>query len=164
MNITLLSDTHGYIDARILRHVEGSDEVWHAGDIGTLHVTDALSEVAPCRAVFGNIDDDIARRTYPEHAHFVAGGMKVWMTHIGGRPPRYAKGMLAQLKANPPDLFVCGHSHILLVQKVAAWGGLHLNPGAAGIAGFHKVCTMLKFQIQDSRVCNMRVIEWPRKK
>ena len=85
------------------------------------------------------------------------------MTHIGGRPQRYAKGILQQLKSTPPDLFVCGHSHILLVQKVHAWGGLHLNPGAAGISGFHKVCTMLKFNIEGGQINNMRVIEWPRK-
>ena len=164
MNITLLSDTHGHIDERILRHVDGSDEVWHAGDIGDLRVTDALAEVAPCRAVFGNIDDHTARQTWPEHMRFQVGGLNVWMTHIGGRPPRYAKGILPELKADPPDLFVCGHSHILLVQKVASWGGLHLNPGAAGICGFHKVCTMLKFDIHDGQIGNMHVIEWPRKR
>ena len=102
MNITLLSDTHGHIDDRILRHVEGSDEVWHAGDIGDLRVTDALAEVAPCRAVFGNIDDHTARRTWPEHARFRVGGLNVWMTHIGGRPPRYAKGVLPSLRADHP--------------------------------------------------------------
>lgn len=162
MKITLLSDTHGHIDGRILRHAEGSDEIWHAGDIGALRVTDALEKVASCRAVYGNIDDHKARQTWPEHARFQVEGLKVWMTHMGGRPPRYAKGVLTELKANPPNLFVCGHSHILLVQRVPSWGGLHLNPGASGISGFHKVCTMLKFEIHGDRVDNMRVIEWAR--
>ena len=149
MNIALLSDTHGHIDDRIKRHVDGCDEVWHAGDIGDLRVTDALADITMVRAVYGNIDDQLARRTWPEHQRFEAGGLQVWMTHIGGRPPKYARGILPQLRVERPDLFICGHSHILLVQRVAAWGGLHLNPGAAGISGFHKVCTMLKFRIDE---------------
>lgn len=162
MHIALLSDTHGHIDDRIKRHVDGCDEVWHAGDIGDLAVTDALSEITTVRAVYGNIDDQTARRTWPEHQRFVAGGLRVWMTHIGGRPPKYARGILPTLQAETPDLFVCGHSHILLVQRVASWGGIHLNPGAAGISGFHKVCTMLKCQIDEGHIHDLRVVEWPR--
>ena len=161
MNILLLSDTHGHIDDHILKHASACDEVWHAGDIGDLAVTDALSEVTTCRAVYGNIDDQIARRTWPEHVRFEVNGLRVWMTHIGGRPPKYAKGILPELRIHPPDLFVCGHSHILLVQK-GAWGGWHMNPGAAGISGFHKVCTMLKFEVNQGQIDNLRVIEWPR--
>ena len=162
MNIALLSDTHGHIDDRILRHVEGVDEVWHAGDIGDLSVTDALSEVTTCRAVYGNIDNHHIRATWPEHDRFEVGGLDVWMTHIGGRPPKYSKGVLTQLENHRPDIFVCGHSHILLVQRVASWGGLHMNPGAVGNSGFHKVCTMLKFSISNGDIENLRVIEWSR--
>ena len=164
MNIALLSDTHGHMDKRILQHVEGCDEVWHAGDIGTLKVTDALKEVAPVRAVFGNIDGQSIRAEWPEHARFTAGGAQVWMTHIGGRPPKYAKGILPQLTLERPNLFVCGHSHILLVKPVPSWGGLHLNPGAAGISGFHKVRTMLKFTLNQGQISDLRVVEWERKR
>lgn len=162
VNISLLSDTHGHIDDRILRHVEGADEVWHAGDIGSLSVTDALSEVAPCRAVYGNIDSQEIRAVWPEHARFKVGGARVWMTHIGGRPPRYARGILPELKISRPDFFICGHSHILLVQRSEAWGGLHLNPGAAGKSGFHKVSTLLKFELHEGNISNLRVVEWLR--
>jgi hypothetical protein len=152
------------MDKRILQHVEGCDEVWHAGDIGSLQVTDALKEVAPVRAVFGNIDGQSIRAEWPEHARFTAGGAQVWMTHIGGRPPKYAKGILTQLTLERPNLFVCGHSHILLVKPVPSWGGLHLNPGAAGISGFHKVRTMLKFTLNQGQISNLRVVEWERKR
>ena len=164
MNIALLSDTHGHMDKRILQHVEGCDEVWHAGDIGSLQVTDSLKEVAPVRAVFGNIDGQSIRAEWPEHARFTAGGAQVWMTHIGGRPPKYAKGILTQLTLERPNLFVCGHSHILLVKPVPSWGGLHLNPGAAGISGFHKVRTMLKFTLNLGQISDLRVVEWERKR
>lgn len=163
VHISLLSDTHGHMDERVLHHVKGSDEIWHAGDIGDLAVTDALGKIAPCRAVFGNIDGQEIRQEWPEHLHFETGGATVWMTHIGGRPPKYAKGILPELTQRRPTLFVCGHSHILLVKKVERWGGLHLNPGAAGISGFHKVRTMLRFEIHEGTVSNMRVIEWPRR-
>ena len=163
MKIALLSDTHGHIDDRIKRHVDGCDEVWHAGDIGDLSVTDALSELTQVRAVYGNIDDQSIRQTWSEHQRFRAGGLDIWMTHIGGRPPKYSRGILPQLQTERPDVFVCGHSHILLVQRVQSWGGLHLNPGAAGNSGFHKVCTMLKFQITSGQIHNLRAIEWPRK-
>lgn len=162
MNISLLSDTHGHIDDQILRHVEGSDEVWHAGDVGDLRVTDALQQVAPCRAVYGNIDGLQVRQSWPEHQRFEVEGFRVWMTHIGGRPPRYARGILPQLRTEKPHLFVCGHSHILLVQRVPQWGGLHINPGAAGRSGFHKVCTLVKFTLDHGQISDMRVVEWPR--
>lgn len=162
VKISLLSDTHGHIDDQILRHVEGSDEVWHAGDIGSLAVTEALQNVAHCRAVYGNIDSQEIRMVWPEHARFDIEGARVWMTHIGGRPPKYARGILPQLRSERPDFFVCGHSHILLVQKVASWGGLHLNPGAIGKSGFHNVCTMLKFVLNEGQITDMRVVEWPR--
>ena len=115
------------------------------------------------RIMATSIDGQEIRQEWPEHLHFETGGATVWMTHIGGRPPKYAKGILPELTQRRPTLFVCGHSHILLVKKVERWGGLHLNPGAAGISGFHKVRTMLRFEIHEGTVSNMRVIEWPRR-
>ena len=162
VNISLISDTHGHLDSRLLRHLEGSDEIWHAGDIGSLDVTDALESIASCRAVYGNIDDHTVRRTWPEHQRFEIEGLRVWMTHIGGRPPKYAKGILPELKKSPPDVFICGHSHVLLVKKDSQWGGLHLNPGAIGRSGFHHQCTMIKFIIDSGQITDLRVIEWPR--
>ena len=162
VNISLISDTHGHLDSRLLRHLEGSDEIWHAGDIGSLDVTDALESIASCRAVYGNIDDHTVRRTWPEHQRFEIEGLRVWMTHIGGRPPKYAKGILPELKKSPPDVFICGHSHVLLVKKDSQWGGLHLNPGAIGRSGFHHQCTMIKFIIDSGHITDLRVIEWPR--
>ena len=109
-----------------------------------------------------DIDGQEIRAVWPEHARFEVGGARVWMTHIGGRPPRYTRGILPELKTSRPDFFVCGHSHILLVQRSNAWGGLHLNPGAAGKSGFHKVSTLLKFELHEGNISNLRVVEWPR--
>lgn len=159
MRIGLLSDTHGHIDDRILHHLSGCDEIWHAGDIGDGGVTDALAEVAPLVAVYGNIDDHLLRREFPEHQHLEREGCRVWMTHIGGRPGRYAKGIRSGLQLHKPDLFVCGHSHLLLVKKDLSWGGIHLNPGAAGRQGFHRVRTMLRFTLSSGKLVDPEVVE-----
>ena len=159
MRIGLLSDTHGHIDDRILHHLDACDEIWHAGDIGTFAVTDAISKVKPLVAVHGNIDDQLLRRSFPEHQHFERGGCRIWMTHIGGRPGRYAKGIRAGLDQHRPDIFVCGHSHLLLVQSVKSWGGVHLNPGAAGRQGFHKMRTLLRFTLADGAIHAPEVVE-----
>jgi len=164
VSVVLLSDTHGHLDEGILRHVRACDEVWHAGDVGSVDVLDQLASLAKLRAVFGNIDGADVRQCAPEYARFAVGGLEVWMTHIGGRPPSYAKGIHAELKRERPALFVCGHSHILLVQRVASWGGLHLNPGAVGIAGFHQKRTLLKFDLAHGHLTNLRVVEWPRRR
>ena len=111
------------------------DEIWHAGDIGDIHVTDQLSKIAPLRAVHGNIDGGDVRITFPKDLKFIIEGQKVWITHIGGRPPRFAPGILSELITYRPDIFICGHSHILIAQGCPSFGGLHLNPGAAGIYG-----------------------------
>ena len=146
MNIALLSDTHGHIDDRIKRHVDGCDEVWHAGDIGDLRVTDALADITKVRAVYGNIDDQLARRTWPEHQRFEAGGLQVWMTHrrptaqIRPRHPSTVAGGTAQ----PFHLWTQPH---FAVQRVDAWGGLHLNPGAAGISGFQRSAPCSNFAL-----------------
>ena len=160
--ILLLSDTHSYIDNNILKHVKQADEVWHAGDIGDLYVTDAIKKLKPLRAVYGNIDDDKARIEFPENNRFMCEGVDVWITHIGGYPGRYNLRIREEIKANPPKLFICGHSHILKVIPDKKLNLLHMNPGAIGKHGFHKVRTMLRFTINDSKIDNLEVIEFDR--
>ena len=147
--ILLLSDTHGHIDDKILKYVNLADEVWHAGDIGNIEVTDILQKYKPLRAVFGNIDDAKARADFPLHNRFMCEGIDVWITHIGGYPEKYNPNIREELKNNPPKLFICGHSHILKVQFDKKLNLLHMNPGAAGISGFHVIRTMLRFSIND---------------
>lgn len=160
--ILLLSDTHGYIDHHILTHAEQVDEVWHAGDIGSLDVTDALQAIKPVRAVYGNIDDTSIRQEFPLHNRFDCEGVDVWITHIGGYPGRYSPAIRDDIRANPPKLFICGHSHILKVMPDKKLGILHMNPGAIGKHGFHKVRTMLRFTIDSGKVADLEVIEVPR--
>jgi len=157
--ILLLSDTHSYIDEAILNHVKAADEVWHAGDIGDLKVTDALKELKPLRAVFGNIDGADARAEFPLHNRFTCEQVSVWITHIGGYPGRYNPSIREEIYSNPPNLFICGHSHILKVMSDKKTGLLHMNPGAVGNHGFHTVRTMLRFQIDGSAITNLEVIE-----
>jgi putative phosphoesterase len=161
--ILLLSDTHSHIDKKILKYVQQADEVWHAGDIGDLKVTDAIKELKPLRAVYGNIDDAKARAEYPEHSRFMCEEVDVWITHIGGYPPNYNIRVREELLLNPPRLFICGHSHILKVMPDKKLNLLHMNPGAAGTHGFHKVRTMLRFTIDGKKIDNLEVIEFPRK-
>lgn len=160
--ILLLSDTHSYIDDKILNHVKQADEVWHAGDIGDLKVTDAIKKLKPLRAVYGNIDDAEARSEFPLHNRFVCEEVDVWITHIGGYPGRYNPMIRQELYANPPKLFICGHSHILKVMPDKALGLLHMNPGAIGIYGIHQVRTMLRFELDSGRIQNLEVIEFER--
>ncbi len=157
--ILLLSDTHSYIDDTILKYVNQADEVWHAGDIGDLLVTDALKKVKPQRAVYGNIDDAKARTEFPLHDKFWCEEVAVWMTHIGGYPGKYNPAIKAELQLNPPKLFICGHSHILKVQYDKKLNLLHMNPGAAGKSGFHNVRTMLRFEIDKDQIKNLEIIE-----
>lgn len=157
--ILLLSDTHSHIDDTILKYAAQADEAWHAGDIGDLAVTDALKQVTQLRAVFGNIDDDKARREFPLHDRFFCEDVDVWMTHIGGFPGNYNPTIRSELYLNPPKLFICGHSHILRVMNDKKIGALHMNPGAAGKHGFHSVRTMLRFTIDGSSIANLEVIE-----
>ncbi|SFJ25916.1 metallophosphoesterase family protein [Olleya namhaensis] len=161
--ILLLSDTHSHIDDAVLNHVKQADEVWHAGDIGDLKVTDAIKALKPLRAVWGNIDNDKARAEFPENNRFTIEGVDVWITHIGGYPNRYNIRIREEIKANPPKLFICGHSHILKVMPDKKLGLLHMNPGAIGIHGFHNVRTMLRFTIDNGKIDNLEVIEYPRK-
>ena len=159
MKILLLSDTHSYIDERILHYASEADEVWHAGDIGDLAVTDTLENVCKLRAVYGNIDDAKARATFPLNNRFICEGVDVWITHIGGYPPKYNPNTRPEITINPPKLFICGHSHILKVMPDKRYNLLHMNPGACGIYGFHKVRTMLRFEINSGNIENLEVIE-----
>ena len=163
MKILLLSDTHSYMDERILHYASEADEVWHAGDIGDLKVTDALEKVSKLRAVFGNIDNAQIRATFPLNNRFTIEGVEVWMTHIGGYPPKYNINTRDEIKANPPKLFICGHSHILKVVPDKRYQLLHMNPGACGTHGFHKIRTMLRFEINAGKIENLEVIELGKK-
>lgn len=157
--IGLLSDTHGYLDPKVFTHFKDVDEVWHAGDIGNLDVLDQLRAFKPLRIVFGNIDDQKIQRETMETAIFQVEKMKIVMTHIAGRSGRYANGIPDLLTRERPDIFVCGHSHILLVQHDKRFQTLWLNPGACGIKGFHSVRTLLRFAIDENKVTNMEAIE-----
>jgi len=161
--ILLLSDTHSYIDDKILKYVNQADEVWHAGDIGDLKVTDSIKTLRPLRGVYGNIDDAKARMEFPLDNRFMCEGVSVYMTHIGGYPKKYNARVLNELKAHTPKLFICGHSHILKVMFDKDFNLLHLNPGAAGIYGMHQVRTMLRFEIDKDQIKNLEIIELGRK-
>lgn len=160
--ILLLSDTHSYIDKKIVSYAEKADAIWHAGDIGDLKVTDELKKIAPLKAVYGNIDNAEARSEFPLHNRFTAEGVDVWITHIGGYPGRYNPSIREEIYRNPPKLFICGHSHILKVMNDKKNGLLHMNPGAIGTHGFHKVRTMLRFEIDSGKIGNLEVIEFKR--
>jgi len=157
--ILLLSDTHGYIDKRILSYVQKADEVWHAGDIGNLDVTDQIEELKPLRAVYGNIDGKDTRVNFPEFQQFYCEQVSVLMTHIGGYPGRYTPRIKELFSKSTPKLFICGHSHILKVMQDKKYKLLHMNPGAAGVQGFHKIRTMLSFEINGDEVQNLEAIE-----
>lgn len=159
MKILLLSDTHSYYDAFMEKYILQADEVWHAGDIGNLEVTDKIAALKPLRAVYGNIDDDQAQLQYPLNQRFACEGMEVWITHIGGYPGRYNPKIRQEIYTNPPQIFICGHSHILKVINDKKINCLHMNPGAVGIHGFHKKRTMLRFEINDGKITNLEVIE-----
>ncbi|AWI26564.1 metallophosphoesterase family protein [Flavobacterium pallidum] len=157
--ILLLSDTHSHIDEKILKYAAQADEIWHAGDIGDLIVTDTLKKIKPLRAVYGNIDGDKARMEFPLHNRFFCEGVDVWITHIGGYPGKYNQEIRNEITLYPPKLFICGHSHILKVMFDKKLSLLHMNPGACGISGFHQVRTMLRFVIDGEKISDLEVIE-----
>jgi putative phosphoesterase len=157
--ILLLSDTHSHIDDTILKYVQLADEVWHAGDIGDLKVTDTIKKLKPLRAVFGNIDNHEARLEFPLNNRFLCEGVDVLITHIGGYPGKYSPAIREEITQNPPKLFICGHSHILKVMFDKKLNCLHMNPGAAGISGFHQKRTMLRFEIDGDKIQSLEVIE-----
>ena len=156
--ILLLSDTHSHIDDTILKYVNQADEVWHAGDIGNLEVTDTIERLKPLRAVYGNIDDSQARLTFPLNNRFFCEDVSVWITHIGGYSGKYHADIREEMSANPPQLFICGHSHILKVQFDKKYNLLHMNPGAAGISGFHQIRTMLRFVIDGDKIKDLEIV------
>lgn len=157
--ILLLSDTHSFIDDQILKYIRLADEVWHAGDIGVIEVADTIKNIKPLKAVYGNIDDKTVRAEYPLDQKFQCEEVTVWMTHIGGYPDKYNQRIREEIKLNPPKIFISGHSHILKVQFDQKLNCLHMNPGAAGKHGFHKVRTMLRFEIDKAEIKNLEVIE-----
>lgn len=157
--IVLLSDTHGHFDEKMIKYFEDVDEIWHAGDIGKLEVMDELSKYALVRGVYGNIDGDMIRREFKEKIRFAIEGFDVLITHIGGKPYVYTKNIITELNINPPQIFICGHSHILRVEFDKKRNFLYMNPGAAGVHGFHKVRTMLRFTLDKGEIKNMEAIE-----
>lgn len=157
--IGLLSDTHGYWDEGYLKYFEPCDQIWHAGDIGSMEIVERLEAFRPLKAVYGNIDGQDMRRLFPETARFTVDGADVLMKHIGGYPGKYDASIRSTLFANPPQLFISGHSHILKVKYDKSLNLLHINPGAAGIYGFHTVRTLVRFSIDKGRFSDLEVIE-----
>ena len=157
--IGILSDTHGMLDDRILEHFANCDEIWHAGDWGSMTVVNRLREFKPLRGVWGNIDGYDIRAIFPQHNRFTCEGVTVWLTHIGGYPGNYDQLVRPTIFQQPPKLFVCGHSHILKVVNDKKLNLLHINPGAAGKYGFHKVQTLIRIEIEGDKIQNLEVIE-----
>lgn len=159
MVLGIVSDTHGFFHPELETYLAGVDLILHAGDVGTPDVLDRLEAIAPTRAVWGNVDGNPVRRRAPEHQRFEAEGLRVWMTHIGGRPGRWAAGIGPELRREPPDLFICGHSHILRIERVKTLGGmLFVNPGAAGRQGFHQVKTCVRLTIEAGQARQAEVV------
>ncbi len=161
--IGLLSDTHGLLDEQIFTYFANCDEIWHAGDIGSEAVADQLEAFKPLKAVYGNIDDGDLRRRFPENCRFDCEGLDVLMTHIGGYPGRYNKRIRAILSEDPPGLFICGHSHILKIMPDKKHGLIHINPGACGNHGFHKIKTLVRFTVSEGKLKDVEVIELGKK-
>jgi len=150
MRIGVLSDTHGWFHPGLPEALDGCGLILHAGDVGDPDILDRLERIAPVRAVLGNIDGGYLMRRLPVHDRFEVEGLRVWMTHIAGRPGRWQAGMGPQLREDPPDLLVCGHSHILCIERVRELGNmLFLNPGACGQQGFHRVKTCVVLHVED---------------
>ena len=157
--VCILSDTHGYLDPRIESYLEECGEIWHGGDFGGLEVADQLRSWRPLRGVYGNIDGPDVRREFPEVLRFVYRGVKILMVHIGGKPGKYPAPVRKLLLEDPPDLFICGHSHILRAMPDAKFKTFHLNPGACGQQGFHQVKTIVRLRFSESRMSRLEVIE-----
>ena len=162
LKILLLSDTHSDIDKTVLERASGVDQVWHAGDIGDLAVTDALKQKTTIKAVYGHIDEALIRAEFPKELIFDCEGVTVYMTHIAGYPGRYNTLTKKAIQTYRPDLVICGHSHILKVMRDHKYGHLHMNPGAIGRHGFHKVRTMLRFTIDRGEIKDLEVLEYKR--
>jgi len=161
--IGLLSDTHSYLDKRVFEYFKDVDEIWHAGDIGSFEVLQKLREFKPTRAVFGNMDGGDVRYSLSEFYRFRVEDVNVLMTHIGGYPGHYNPWLLPLFQKETPQLFVCGHSHILKVQYDSTWKMLTMNPGAAGLEGWQKVQTLLRFVIDGTQIKDLEVVELGKK-
>ncbi|MFN1833762.1 metallophosphoesterase [Balneola sp. MJW-20] len=159
IKIGLISDTHSYLDPQVGEFFSDRDEIWHAGDFGNLEIAEELEKIAPLIGVYGNIDGEDIRNKYPLHQRFDREGVDIWMTHIGGIPGRYCIPIREEIENNPPQLFICGHSHILKVARDQELNKmLYINPGAAGKQGFHVYRTIMRFTIDDGKVSNVEVI------
>jgi uncharacterized protein len=159
-SIGLISDTHSYLDPAVFEHFKDCDEIWHIGDIGDRVVYDDLALFKPTKAVFGNIDDQELRHELPEDMFFELEGLKVLITHIGSLPGKYSARIKKLIKIHQPNLFICGHSHILRVIKDSQNEGLvYINPGAAGKHGFHHIRTIMRMTLVKSKISNLEVIE-----
>ena len=158
-SIGLISDTHGFLDPAVFEHFKSCDEIWHAGDFGTVVIANDLKALKPLRGVFGNIDGHDVRSVYPQKLVWQCEGITVYMTHIGGYPKRYAPGIKQELVNNKAGIFICGHSHILKIIYDQEINCLHMNPGAAGKQGWHKVRTLIRFAIDGKEIKNCEVIE-----
>ncbi|MDR6785106.1 putative phosphoesterase [Pedobacter africanus] len=156
--IGLMSDTHGFLDDAVFKHFDSCDEIWHAGDFGP-DVAERLAAFKPLRGVYGNIDDKEIRAVYPEHLRFHCENVDVWMTHIGGYPGRYAPQVKPEIYTKPPMLFISGHSHILKVMYDKKINCLHINPGAAGNSGWHRIKTLIRFCISEEKIHTLAAIE-----
>jgi len=158
--IALLSDTHNYLDDQLIKAVGGSDEIWHGGDFGTIAIADALMAIAPLRGVYGNIDGPDIRSVYPEVNRFDCESVNVLMIHIGGYPGKYTPLAKKMFEEKRPQLFISGHSHILKIIYDEKFQCLHINPGAAGKQGWHKVRTVVRFEVDGEEMKNCRIIEF----
>ena len=161
-SIALLSDTHSVLDERFIRHLKNSDEIWHAGDIGSLEIYDKLKKLSNVRAVYGNIDNHKIRITLASELFFKCEGINIYMTHIGGKPGKYSKGIKEKIEKIEPNLFICGHSHILKIMNDKKNNLLYINPGAAGDHGIHQVKTIIKFNIDKKNIKDLKIIELKR--
>ncbi len=157
--IGLISDTHGFLDEKLFDYFKDCDEIWHAGDIGKIQVALTLSRFKPLRAVYGNIDGQDIRKTYPETQRFFCEDVEVLIKHIGGYPNHYDRSVMEEISVHPPDLFISGHSHILKIINDSKFKLLHVNPGACGKNGFHQVRTAVRFAIDKRKIQDMEVIE-----
>lgn len=160
IRVGLISDTHGHLDPKVFTYFKECDVIWHAGDFGTIELSDELKKFKPLIGVYGNIDGNELRLEHPLHQKFTIEEVSVWMTHIGGYPGKYQKEVRSSIYTEKPDLFICGHSHIVKVMKDPKMPNLvHLNPGAAGNSGFHHIKTLMRFTINGKKIEDLQVIE-----
>jgi uncharacterized protein len=157
--IGLLSDTHNFLHPGIIDFFKDCDEIWHAGDMGNMGITSELSQLKPFKGVYGNIDGQDVRSVYPKELRFMCEDVDVWIIHIGGYPGKYDKEIKSKIVANPPKLFICGHSHILKVIYDKKLRLLHINPGAAGKYGSHHLITAVRFKIDRENIKDLEILE-----